>query len=327
MPRWLPLLAALPALSLAATVYPDPDWPVATDYKAVETAPGRLEQYRKWLETRAGDYWAAVVIKGGRLVFEGRGPRCHVRQKNDCGSILKPLQSTVLGAALYQGRLKSVDENAMRYWLDPYVTPYPNDREITFRQFAQFQDRWNEPEAAGTYRYNNSGATAAGACLAGLFGTVRGPRPKGIAEVARTQVMEKIRADWDLWYWESDFSGNPGNAGPRMVLDSSVYELAKLGYLWLRKGLWKQTRIFSESYYNEATTDWSPNTGSETFGFYGHYGYWWFVNTRQKLLPGVPADAFYHIGNGSPGSRHDVVDYSQLRYRSGAKHGTTLRSE
>ena len=112
--------------------------------------------------------------------------------------------------------------------------------------------------------------------------------------------MQKIRADWDLWYWETDFSSNPGNAGPRMVLESSVYELAKLGYLWLRKGQWNGGRIFSEAFYKEAVTDWSPNTGSDAFGFVGHYGYWWFVNAGQKLLPGVPADAFYHIGNGSP---------------------------
>ena len=213
---------------------------------------------------------------------------------------MKPLQSTVLGAALYQGRLRSLDENALRYWLDPFVTPHPNDREITFRQFAQYQDRWNEPEPPGTFRYNNSGATAAGACIAGLFAPVRGPRPKGIAEAARTQVMQKIRADWDLWYLESAFSPNPTNAGPRMVLESSVYELAKLGYLWLQKGKWKQSRIFSDAYYKEATTGLgrpirdrrrSDSAGTTAIGG---------SSTRQKLLPDVPEDAFYHIGNGSP---------------------------
>jgi hypothetical protein len=112
--------------------------------------------------------------------------------------------------------------------------------------------------------------------------------------------MKKIGADWDLWYWSADFSDNASNPGPRMVLDASVYELAKLGYLWLRRGLWAGQRIFSEQFYREAVTDWSPDMGSREFGRVGHYGYWWFVNAGRFWLPDFPEDAFYHIGNGDP---------------------------
>lgn len=243
----------------------------------------------------------------GYLVYEGTGPRCYVRQKNNCGSIRKALQSTVLGAALYQGKLKSVDENAIPYWKDPYVTPYENDRAITFRQFAEFHDRWDEAAPPGTFHYNNASATAAGACIAGLFRDVRGPRPHGIAEVARKEVAEKIGADWNLWYFDEDFTSNSGNPGPQLALDSNVYELAKLGYLWLNRGRWKNARIFSEEYYREATTDWSPNTGDTKLGYFGHYGFWWFLNDQQVLLPGVPADAFYVIGNGDPKRATDLL--------------------
>jgi hypothetical protein len=112
--------------------------------------------------------------------------------------------------------------------------------------------------------------------------------------------MQRIGADWGLWYWSADFSDNASNPGPRMVLEASVYELAKLGYLWLRRGLWAGRRIFSPEYYREATTDWSPSTGSERFGFVGHYGYWWFVNSGRFWLPDLPESTFYHIGNGDP---------------------------
>ena len=198
----------------------------------------------------------------GYLVYEGRGARSTVHQKNDCGSITKPLYSTVLGAALYQHKLKSLDENAIPYWKDPFVTPYPKDKSITFREFASYHDRWNEDAASGTFHYNNGGATAAAACIAGLFTDVHGPRPEGMAQVAKKEVADRIGADWDLWYWQADFSPKPGDSGPQMVLDSSVYELAKLGYLWLNRGRWKNTRIFSEDYFREATTDWSPDTGN-----------------------------------------------------------------
>jgi CubicO group peptidase (beta-lactamase class C family) len=196
--------------------------------------------------------------------------------------------------------LRSLDEDALPYWKDPFITRHENDRRITFREFATYRDRWNDPAPPGQFRYNNSGAVAGGACIAGLFGEVRGPRPHGIAEVAKREVMQRIGAEWDLWYWEQDFTDNLSNPGPRMVLEASVYELAKLGYLWLRRGKWNGEPLFSEDYYRQAVTDWSPNTGSAQSGFVGHYGYWWFVNQGQALLPDAPADAFYHIGNGHP---------------------------
>ena len=226
--------------------FPSPEWARTTDWKSAGTSRDRLDAYDAWLRDHGGLAWAAVVIMDGYLIYGGRGARCTIWQKNHCGSIRKALQSTVLGAALYQGKLKSIDENAMPYWKDPYVTPYPKDRLITFRQFAQYHDRWNEAAPAGTFHYNNGGATAAGACIAGLFRDVRGPRPEGIAEVARKEVAEKIGANWDLWNWEADFNSKPGDSGPQLEFDSSVYELAKLGYLWLNRGRWKDTRIFGE---------------------------------------------------------------------------------
>jgi CubicO group peptidase (beta-lactamase class C family) len=282
-----------------AQPYPEPGWRTTADLAQVRTSKEHIAAFDSWLKQQGGDHWAAVVIKGGFLVYEGRGPRAWVHQKNDCGSIVKPLQGTVLGAALLQKRLKSIDEIASRYWSNPYQTPHENDRAITFRQFAQYRDRWNDPAPPGSYRYNNSSATAAAACIAGLFGRVDGPKPIGIVEATREHVMKPISAEWDLWHWDASFTDNASNPGPRMVLESSVSELAKLGYLWLRKGVWKNRRIFSEDFYREATTDWSPD-GTDQFGMVGHYGYWWFVNKGRFWLPDLPEDTFYHIGNGDP---------------------------
>jgi CubicO group peptidase (beta-lactamase class C family) len=280
--------------------FPNPGWLAPRDLAVAGISSAAVAEYDRWLLARGGQHWASVVIKGGYLIYSGHGPRTYLLEKHDCGSILKPLQGTVLGAALLQGRLKTLDEKALPYWCDRYETPHDNDREITFRQLTQYRDRWNDPAPAGQYRYNNSSATAAGACIAGLFRRVCGRRPAGIAEVTRAEVMRKIGADWDLWYWSADFSDNASNPGPRMVLQSSVYELAKLGYLWLRRGRWQGRRVFSEDHYREATTDWSPNTGSRQFGLVGHYGYWWFVNSNRFWLPDLAEDTFYHIGNGDP---------------------------
>ena len=293
--------AAQPNVPAPAHLFPDPDWPVLEESAKTADLRKRLEAYRAWNEEHCGERWAGLVIQNGRMIFEGRGPRSHIHQRHDCGSIKKSLQSTVLGVALYQKRLASLDENALPYWKDAWQPPYENDRVISFREFASYRDRWNDPAPPGMFRYNNCSAVAAGACIAGLFMDVRGARPRGIAEVARREVMEKIGAAWDLWYWEEDFvAGKIGTPGPRLVMESSVSELAKLGYLWLRRGEWNGRRVFAVEYYKEAVTDWSPDTGSKKSHYVGHYGFWWFVNRRKALLPDAPEDAFYHIGNGDP---------------------------
>jgi hypothetical protein len=299
LPRARLLALALPAVLCAAQPYPGQAWLPAPDLARLKISQDRITAFDAWLKQHGGEHWAAVVIRGGYLLYEGRGPRGWAHQKNDCGSIVKPLQGTLLGAALLQKRLKSIDEIANRYWSNPYRTSHDNDSAITFRLFAQYRDRWNDPAPSGSYRYNNSSATAAAACIAGLFGPVEGPAPAGIVEATRNHVMRPIGAQWDLWHWDASFTNNASNPGPRMVLESSVHELARLGYLWLRKGMWKDRRIFSEDFYRDATTDWSPD-GSDQFGMVGHYGYWWFINKGRFWLPDLPEDTFYHIGNGDP---------------------------
>ncbi|HVA90783.1 MAG TPA: hypothetical protein VNL71_13185, partial [Chloroflexota bacterium] len=143
-----------------AARFPDPSWPPATNLSRWGITPARLAAYDAWLRKHAGHAWACVLIKSGHLIYAGAGPRSSIHQINDCGSVEKSLQGTVLGAALYQGKLKSIDEDALTFWKDPFQTPYANDREITFRQFAEYRDRWNQPQPPGTYAYNNSSATA-----------------------------------------------------------------------------------------------------------------------------------------------------------------------
>ena len=125
--------ALLCAFGAASQPFPATAWP--------ETRSAKSAEMDRWLRDRGGDHWAAVVIQGGRLIYSGQGHRGSVHQKNDCGSILKPLQGTILGAALQQGRLKSLDEPALPYWREPHTTPWENDRGVTFRQFAQYRDR------------------------------------------------------------------------------------------------------------------------------------------------------------------------------------------
>jgi CubicO group peptidase (beta-lactamase class C family) len=83
----------------------------------------------------------------------------------------------------------------------------------------------------------------------------------------------------------------------------NAYDMARFGYLTLRRGKWKDRQLLSDQWVTWALT---PTPAERTYGFMN-----WFLNTDQKLWPSAPASAFAHIGNGTNiiyvDPEHDLV--------------------
>ncbi|MFI5309881.1 MAG: serine hydrolase domain-containing protein [Gemmatimonadales bacterium] len=77
--------------------------------------------------------------------------------------------------------------------------------------------------------------------------------------------------------------------GGGMIINSR--DMARFGYLTLRKGKWGDKQILSEEWLKMATT---PGTANNAYGFAN-----FFLNTGRKAIPGAPESAFYHLGNGN----------------------------
>ncbi len=88
----------------------------------------------------------------------------------------------------------------------------------------------------------------------------------------------------DYDYWALDGQLHTGSA-----LYLSIRDMAKLGQLFLDKGLWNGTRIVSEAWVDEATQRYVDN------GNWG-YGYQWWM--RQFQVNGQILDCFYADGFG-----------------------------
>jgi CubicO group peptidase (beta-lactamase class C family) len=76
--------------------------------------------------------------------------------------------------------------------------------------------------------------------------------------------------------------------GGGMWIDS--WDMARFGYLWLRGGNWNGRQVVPASYVKEALT---PSAHGPDCG------YLWWLNTKGKTLPGMPANAFAALGAGS----------------------------
>jgi len=149
-------------------------------------------------------------------------------------------------------------------------------------------------EPGSAYEYNDVRVNVL--ALAGLS-VWRRPLP----QVLKEHIMDPIQASntWRWYGYENSYivldgeivqsvSGG-GHWGGGMFINAR--DMARFGYLTLRKGKWKGQQILSEAWIKMATT---PTPAQPTYGFMNY-----FLNTDKKLLPSAPASAFYHLGNGT----------------------------
>ncbi|MEJ0029932.1 MAG: serine hydrolase [Bacteroidota bacterium] len=80
-----------------------------------------------------------------------------------------------------------------------------------------------------------------------------------------------------------------GHWGGGMFINA--YDMARFGYLTLKRGRWKDKQLLSDHWVTWALT---PTPAQPTYGFMN-----WYLNTDKKFLSSAPAKAFAHIGNGT----------------------------
>lgn len=134
-----------------------------------------------------------------------------------------------------------------------------------------------------------------------------------LPSVLREYVMEPIGAS-TTWQWTGyetswvlvdgqavqSVSGG-GHWGGGLFINA--HDMARFGYLTLRRGKWKDRQLLSDEWVTRALT---PTPTQPTYGFMN-----WFLNTDRKYLPSAPASVFVHVGNGTNvvivDPAHDIV--------------------
>ena len=256
-------------------------------------------------------------------------------------SVTKSLLSSVVGIAVERGMIRSVDDTVREYVApiqlhappsttnksDRLTTPdlllpfeSPHNRTITWEGTLwgkpDWADRPDENPARWTtrprnrpgtvYKYNDVRTNVLALAALNVW---RRPLP----QVLKETIMDPIGAS-NSWRWF-------GYENSWVVLDGSLmqsvtggghwgggmyinaYDMARFGYLTLRRGKWKDRQLLSEQWIDQARTPTRPEP------IYGYMN--WFLNTDRKRWPSAPATAFAHSGNGTNlvyvDPEHDLV--------------------
>jgi CubicO group peptidase (beta-lactamase class C family) len=232
-------------------------------------------------------------------------------------SAAKSMLATVAGVALRDHRIGAVDQPVGRTVKDGGYAGAHNAR-VTWKQHLQQESEWSgsmwgkpstfvgkaafgdgerKPRALKApgeyYEYNDVRINRFALSLLRVFG-------QPVPDVFRDQVMQPIGAS-NSWKWVPYHNSYVELEGKRVASVSggtrwgggmwiNSWDLGRLGYLWLRQGRWGDRQVIPQSYMKAALT---PSEHGPD------YGYLFWLNTRGKNYPGLPANVFGARGAGS----------------------------
>jgi len=262
-----------------------------------------------------------IVLRRNQIIDE---KYFHAADRNSrfvSQSVSKSIVSILIGAAVGQGSIKSVDDRVASYL--PYLSS-SGYRDVTVKNLLQMSTGVSYSE---DYRDPKSGAALIGAALltghpsfkdfaASIQPTNVPPGTKFEYQSVNTQVLglllekatgrrlneyaqeklwKKIGAQSDAFFYESK---NQPDTCAFACFNSTVRDYARVGLMMLGSGSLGDTRIVSAQWVHDATTPDAPYLDAKRGGPIGGFGYayqWWIPpgDARAFEAQGIYGQCIY----------------------------------
>lgn len=285
--------------SITRDYWPTDDWimDVPENHGMDSTKLAEVEQT---IDTMDYAIDSVLVVKDGYLVYEYYGEGWDADNIHEIQSCTKCVTSTLVGIAIDQGLIESVNSTMMEFfsnwtiqnvderkmditiehlltWTDgmefheidyPYDDPRNDLGQMWVSadavQYCLDRPMWNDP---GQSWWVNSGT------LIILGGIIEIQSGMSVLEYANDYLFGPLGIGTLFWY---QIGG--GAAGGWYHTDGGLYltprDFAKFGYLMLNNGTWDGEQIVSEEWVAEATV---PRASTDWGGSYELFGYqWWY---------------------------------------------------
>ncbi len=289
MSRLLALLIALGGWLATPLFATATDFPVVSPH-AEGIRAKNLREMSQWVRTEKLDIRAMLVVRRGKLAFEWYAAGVTRNHNHNVFSVTKSVVATLAGAAIQQNKISNVDVTLSRLFPDAtYLAEDPTKANITLRQLLSMQaglpiTRGNKPKndpqrvlfdrvhsandrgqfvlrlplarkPGQQFAYNNNEPQLVAAALQQAYGT-------NTLQIGHELLFDPLQFQNVAWQFPDQSRQYPGGYGLRL----RAIDMAKLGQLYLQRGVWNAKPILSENWCREATSD-QTGTG---------YGYFWW---------------------------------------------------
>jgi CubicO group peptidase (beta-lactamase class C family) len=216
-----------------------------------------------------------ALILNGRFLVEWNyaGPSERTVEIQSC---TKSITSMMLGLAVQDGLIPNIDAFVKDYWPDFENGPYTD--KITFRHLATMtsgissggafvaQLSYFDPgnmEPGKEHHYTNSQSNALAAALTYLY-------ERTLSDVIKEKVLSALEIEDKFRWWVGKMAPIQGYSIEKIVTAKgeevpvnigawgtqwSARDLARIGLLYLNKGMWKDKRVLAEEFVKESLTD------------------------------------------------------------------------
>ena len=241
--------------------------------------PSRVQELIDYIKEPSLNTQAAILIKGNNIIAEYYADGYNKNDLVTSWSVAKSFSSTLIGIAIDEGYINSVDDSISLYLPEWKTEPQEN---ISLKYLlgmrsgmddhpglgVYFQgdmvsyslDREISREPGITFSYSNEDSMLFSRIIENATGL-------DFQEYADTRLFDKLDIKETWW---TDKSGNTLTyAG----LDMTPREFAKFGLMIAQEGKWIDEQIVSQSWIKEATTE---------FDNLASYGYQWWTSTISE---------------------------------------------
>ncbi|KPB05724.1 hypothetical protein AAV98_05425 [Bacillus sp. CHD6a] len=271
------------ATSTSQISYPEETWEVATEEEIVFSSDKKNGLYQA-LEKRP-EIHTMLVIKEGKVVVDYG----HGLNTNDTtysvNSVTKSVVSILIGMAIHNGHMEGAEQPIEDFIPEiKEMENYEILKTLTVKDLLTMRSgiEWNkdsetafkgqsdminyvltkpfvqEPDTIFTY---NSGTSNILAII------VERATGQNLLDFAEENLFSPLKID--KYEWEKQGEHYKGGRG----LYIRPNDLAKIGYLMLHDGVWKEERLLPEGWVEESTKIYSDGSYIQTDG----YGYQWWI--------------------------------------------------
>lgn len=268
-------------IDMATDVWPTENWSVSSlEEQSID--PVILAQGLENTADQRKPTSSFLIVRHGVLLWEAYGDGYDQNSKHYSASMTKSVLSAVVGIAIDQGYIKSVEQSIAELIGDD---DFRDLHDVQLKHLLTMCSGYGvkniykspknptasvvitpESTPGTTFAYNDDLAHLTSKIVTAVSG-------RSVLELAEEFLFEPIGVT--SYIWPAD---EQGITIGHTALEWTARDMARFGYLYLRNGRWGEQQVVTEDWVRESTQKYSEG------GFPANhaYGYFWWVEKNTK---------------------------------------------